>query len=299
MDDTLNRLCDRILAHRPGPDGATAIDNLYFAVFDQTTAPIFRLCDPMICVVLQGMKEVAIGSEILRFAPGACFLSTISLPATSAVLKADGQRPYLAISMGLNRDRLATLLAGDAAPPAPDGAKAYGIRQASGALLGALLNLVALLDHPADIAALAPGREYEVLYRLLQSAHGPLLRQAVRSDGATARLAGVIERIRDNPGKPLRVEELANIAGMSVPSFHRHFKALTSSSPRQYQKTLRLQAARRLLVGENDVTRAASRVGYESLAHFSRDYARLFGLPPSRDAARLRVDPGVSAPKVI
>jgi AraC-like DNA-binding protein len=299
MEDILSRLCDRILTHRPGPDGATAIDNLHFAVFDQTTVPAFRVCDPMICVVLQGMKEVAISAEVQRFTPGACFLSTISLPATSAVLKADGQRPYLAISMGLNRDRLVTLLAGDVTPPAPGGARAYGIRQAPDALLGALLNLVTLLDQPEDIAALAPGREHEVLYRLLQSDHGPLLRLAAQSDGTTARLAEAIERIRGNPSKPLPVKELAAIAGMSVPSFHRHFKALTSSSPRQYQKTLRLQAARRLLLGENDVTRAASRVGYDSLGHFSRDYARLFGLPPSRDAVRLRADPGVAAPQVI
>ncbi len=253
----------------------------------------------MICVVLQGMKEVTIGAEILRFAPGTCFLSTMSLPATSAVLRADKRRPYLAISMGLNQDRLATLLASDATPPPPTDARAFGIGQAPGALLGALLNLVALLDQPQDIAALAPGREHEVLYRLLQSDQGPLLRQAAQSDGTTARLAEAIERIRGNLGKPLRVEELAGIAGMSVSSFHRHFKALTSSSPRQYEKTLRLQAARRLLVGGNDVTRTAVRVGYDSLAHFSRDYAWLFGLPPSRDAARLRRDPGVSAPQFI
>lgn len=155
-------------------------------------------------------------------------------------------------------------------------------------LLEAWDHLLALLDNPADIPFLAAAREREVLYRLLQGAHGPILRQVGREDSQLSRVRRAIAWIRRNFDQPLRTEALAGVAGMSVSSFHRHFKAATAMSPLQYQKTLRLQAARRLLTTNTDAARAAYAVGYESASQFSREYARLFGAPPGRDAERLR-----------
>ncbi len=288
MDEILQRLRGHVLNHRPGPNGETAIANLRFAVFDHRTTPALILCDPLICVVLQGVKQVMIGGRILRFEPGRCFISTINLPAMSAVLEADDRSPYLAIALMLDQEMLAALVA-DFAPVSGMGRhEGFGLEPAHADLLEALCSLVALLDRPEDIAALAPGREREVLYRLLQSGHGEMLRRATGEGESFAKIRRAVECLRKTPEKSHRIEELAEIARMSVPSFHRHFKSITSLSPLQYQKTLRLQAARRLLFSSSDVTRAAFAVGYESLSQFSREYSRLFGLSPSRDAARLK-----------
>lgn len=289
MEELLKRMRGRVLGHAPGPDGVTAIPNLLLSVLSHRTIPTMTLCDPMICVVVQGVKEVLIGGSVLRFEAASCFASTIELPAMGYILDADAERPYIAVALILNRDMLASLASEVAPEPAGKSSRTgFGVEQATGDLLEALDALLALLDRPEDIGALGPGREREVLYRLLRSGHGNMLRQAIRQGNGTANIRRSVEWIRQNLGQKLRTEELASVAGMSVPSFHRHFKEVTSLSPLQYQKTLRLQAARRLLVTNSDTTQAAFAVGYESASQFSRGYSRLFGISPFKDAVRMR-----------
>src|SRR6266545_2643007 len=164
-------------------------------------------------------------------------------------------------------------------------------------LLDDVVRLVRLLDTPADARFLAPLITREIIYRLLMGAQGDRLRQIAVLGGATQRIAAAIERIRHDFNQPLRIEELAQAVGMSVSGFHYHFKAVTAMSPGQFQKQLRLQEARRLLIGEHlDAASAGSRVGYDDASYFTRDYKRLFGAPPMRDVARVRdaVTAGVS-----
>ena len=156
--------------------------------------------------------------------------------------------------------------------------------------------MLALLDAPGDIPVLAPLIEREILYRLLQGPQGPVLRQIATGDSRLSRVRRAVEQIRSCYDQPLRIEDLASLAGMSPASFHRHFKAATAMSPLQFQKTLRLQHARSLLIASPDVSRAGYAVGYESASQFSREYARQFGAPPARDAVRLRGEAGALEP---
>lgn len=292
MEELLKRMCDRVLRHAHGPGGATVIPNLFLAVLAHGTVPTMTLCDPLICVVLQGVKQVLIGGHVLRFEASSCFASTIELPAMGCILEADAARPYIAVALTLNSDALASLVRDLAPEPAKKGRhNGFGVEQATIDLLEAMDSLLSLLDRPEDIAALGPGREREILYRLLQCGHSDLLRRAIHRGNGIGNIRRSVEWIRQNLSQTLRTEKLAAIAGMSVPSFHRHFKSVTSLSPLQYQKTLRLQAARRLLVTSSDVTQAALAVGYESTSQFSREYSRLFRIPPSKDAARLKTAP--------
>ena len=286
MDELLNRMRGRVLDHAQEPGGATAIPNLGLAVLARTTIPAMTLCDPMICLVLQGVKQVLIGGTVLRLDAASYFASAIELPAMGCILEADAEQPYIAVALTLNRDTLAALV-GDVAPDPASTARhsGFGIERVTVDLLEAMDGLLALLDAPHDIAALGAGREREVLYRLLQSGHGNMVQRAIHQGSGFGNIRRSIEWIRQNLGQTVRTEKLAAIAGMSVPSFHRHFKAVTSLSPLQYQKTLRLQAARRLLVTSSDISQTAFAVGYESASQFSREYSRLFGIPPSRDAA--------------
>ncbi len=288
MQDLLDRMCRRIARHTDGMRLETPLPHVGIGVARQHSAPATTLYEPMVCVVLQGTKQVLIGNRMLRYGAGSCFIASLELPATGCVIEAARDEPYVVASLALDRDVLTSLLADLPPAPAAGPASGFGVAPAPAEQLEAWDRLLALLDTPDDIPFLAPSRERELLYRLLQGAHGPLLRQAGRADSRVSQVRRAISWIRRNFEQTLRTETLAEIAGMSVPSFHRHFKAATAMSPLQYQKTLRLQAARRLLTTNTDAARAAYAVGYESASQFSREYARLFGTPPARDAERLR-----------
>lgn len=289
MIDCLDQLRSRILSHPPGLDGTTAIPNLSLAILTERTIPTMTLCDPMMCLVVQGVKQVMIGGRVLRFQVGACFVSGIALPAMGAVLEADADLPYVAVALNLNMGTLARLVSETPNTASErDVREGYELAMAEPKLMEAIDSLLALLDTPEDISALAAGREREVLYRLLQGRHGDLLRQATHGGNAMANIRRSVDWIRSNLDQKLHIEEMAALARMSIPSFHRHFKAATSLSPIQYQKTLRLQAARRLIIANAEVGQAAFAVGYESASQFSREYSRLFGLPPSRDARQMK-----------
>jgi AraC-like DNA-binding protein len=255
----------------------------------ETTKPTPGLYQPMLCLVLQGAKEVLIGDRRLRYDPATCFIASLDLPVSGCIVKASAAEPYLGVTLALDRDTLADLLTDVPERNEPCGA-GFAVSPVTGPLLDSWLRLIGLLDAPEDIAVLAPLIEREILYRLLRGPQGGVLRQIARADSRLSQVRRAIAWIRAHYDQTLSIDALAELAGMSAASFHRHFKAATAMSPLQYQKNLRLQQARSLLVASADASRAGYAVGYESASQFSREYARLFGAPPARDAARLRGD---------
>lgn len=245
--------------------------------------------EPMINLILQGSKSMTIGDRTLRYDPATYFVMSIELPAVGQVHPASSGEPYLAVSLTLDPTVLATLLADLPKPIGHyDKEAGFSVAAVTPDLMDAWVRLLRLMGRPEDIAALASAYEREILYHVLQGPHGWMLRDIAAPDSAMARVSLAIQYIRRDFAKPIRVETLAQQAAMSVSAFHRHFKAVTALSPLQYQKRVRLLQARTLLVANaKSVTRAAFEVGYESATQFSRDYARVFGLPPSRDAARI------------
>ncbi|HWA62044.1 MAG TPA: AraC family transcriptional regulator [Caulobacteraceae bacterium] len=267
----------------------TAVPRFGVATGWASARPLPSMYRPMICVVLQGAKEVTIGERRLRYDPGAYFVAALDLPARGCIVQTRPDEPYLGLILALDGDVLSSLITDTPARDEAAGA-AFAVSPVTDDLLDPWLRMLRLLDAPADIPVLAPLIEREILYRVLQGPQGGVLRQAARADSRIAQVRRAIGFIRDHFDKPLRVEALADLAGMSAASFHRHFKAATAMSPLQYQKTLRLQQARQLLIARQDAARAGYAVGYESASQFSREYARLFGAPPARDAVRLRGD---------
>ncbi|WP_343742967.1 AraC family transcriptional regulator [Herbaspirillum huttiense] len=245
--------------------------------------------DPMINLILQGGKSMTMGGRCLYYDPATYFVMSVDLPAAGTVHAAADGSPYLAISLTLDASIIANLL-GDLPDAAErlDGSNAFSVAPVTLELLDAWVRMLRLMKQPADIAVLAPVYEREILYRVLQGPMGWMLRDIALPDSALARVNLAIQQIRRDYAQPLRVEELAGSAAMSVSAFHRHFKAVTALSPVQYQKQIRLLQARTLLVAAGySVTAAAHEVGYQSSNQFSREYSREFGRPPSRDAIEL------------
>jgi AraC-like DNA-binding protein len=259
--------------------------------------------EPMFCLVLQGAKAVTIGERQLDYDPASYFIASLELPANGRIVEASPERPYLSLSLRLSRDGLAALLADVPTPPeraadAPGRSattQGFDVSPVTADLLEPACRLLALLDAPGDIAVMAPLVERELLYRLLRGPQAATLRQIATADSRLACVRRAIGWIRRYYDQPLRIEDLAKLAGMSPASFHRHFRAATAMSPLQFQKSLRLQEARRLLVTSRSVAGAGFAVGYESASQFSREYARQFGAPPAKDAQRLRGDPALAA----
>lgn len=290
MRDDLNRLI--ALAERHCPDGLvdTALDGVRLNRVTAPTAPAASVYEPMLCLILQGAKRVTIGEQTLRYDPTTYFVASVELPASGCVCEASEKEPYIGLAITIDRALLASVLA--EMPPRPLGRDAgFLINTVTPDLVGSIRRLIELLDRPQDIAMLAPMIRREILYRLVQSDDTGTIQQIARIDSRLSRVHRALHWIKTHYDKPLGIDYLAELAGMSRASFHRHFKAATAMSPLQYQKALRLQEARRLLIGHADAQRTAHRVGYESASQFSREYARMFGLPPARDAERLRGEP--------
>ncbi|WP_297833004.1 AraC family transcriptional regulator [Pseudomonas sp.] len=245
--------------------------------------------DPMINVILRGGKTMTVGGRSLHYDPATYFVMSVDLPAAGVVHPAETGEPYLAVSLTLDVTIISNLL-GDLPNTAERLNKAAGFSVAAVTpeLLDAWVRMLRLMAHPGDIAALAPAYEREILYRVLQGPMGWMLRDIALPDASLARVNLAIQQIRREYAEPLRVEQLANSAAMSVSAFHRHFKAVTALSPLQYQKQIRLLQARTLLVAAGySVMAAAHEVGYQSATQFSREYSREFGRPPGQDATRI------------
>jgi AraC-like DNA-binding protein len=242
------------------------------------------LYEPVLCLILQGKKEVTIGEQTLSFGAGECLLVSSNLPVCSRITRA----PYLALVLEVD---LASVrkLHDEVAESALDSrrARAAVTHRADSGLLDALLRYLMLADSPADAKALGPLVFKEIHYRLLVAPFGGMLRSLLRPDSNASAIARAIAHIRGDLRSPIAIPKLARRVGMSASSFHKHFKTITSTTPLQYQKELRLLEARRLLKtgGGASVTSVAYDVGYESSSQFSREYTRKFGVAPSRDMA--------------
>lgn len=242
------------------------------------------LCEPVALFVLQGAKSVLIGDRALRYDPASYFIYAVETPTTGQVIEASAARPYLAIGFTLDVQAVAALLVDHEPVVGGDGFTTYPVNDD---LLDAWRRMMRLLDRPAEIPVLAAMLEREILFRLLQGPQGAKLRELARADGRLSQIRRAIAWIRAHYDQPIQVGHLAELAHMSNAAFHRHFKAATAMSPIQYQKQIRLLEARQLLIAQpGNAARVAFAVGYESASQFSREYARQFGSPPARDAAR-------------
>jgi len=242
-------------------------------------------------VIGQGSKEIFLGDTCYRYDPFHYLLATIELPSVGRVLDASKERPYLSLRLDLPPVLVGSVMveAGYALPPQLADVRAIAVSQLDVTLLNAVVRLVRLLDSPAEARVLMPLIMREIIYRLLLGDQGDRLRHLALFGGYTSSIARAIQRIRQDFDQPLRIEQLALELGMSVSGFHHHFKAVTALSPLQFQKQIRIQEARRLMLSEDlDVASAAYRVGYNDASYFNREYKSIFGVPPMRDVQRLR-----------
>ncbi len=269
-----------------------AFKGLYLARVSAPREKLHSVMVPSLCVVAQGSKEVLLGDNRYVYDPFHYLIATLELPRVSQVLEASREQPYLSFRLELDPQVVSSVMveAGHSEAPRKAGdVRAIAVSPLDADLLDAVVRLVRLLDAPAEAPILMPLINREIIYRLLKGDQGKRLRHLTALGGYTPHIARAVERLRQDFDQPVRVEELAQELGMSVSSFHYHFKAVTAMSPLQFQKQLRLQEARRLMLGENfDATSAAYQVGYNDAAHFNREYKSLFGVPPMRDVQRLR-----------
>ena len=269
--------------------------------FVRVSSPIDRVHGmyvPAFCVIAQGSKAAYLGAECFRYDPAHYLLATVALPVVAQIIEASPEKPYLGLILDLDPATVGSVMieAGLPSPRGQAGVKAIDVSPLDEDLLDAVVRLVRLLDSPADARILLPMVTREIVYRLLVGDQGSRLRHLTVLGGATTRIARAVERIRTDFDKPLRTEAFAQELGMSVSGFHAQFKAVTAMSPLQYQKRMRLQAARRMIIGEDlDAASAGRRVGYEDPSHFTREYKSLFGEPPMRDVQRVRAAAGAIA----
>ena len=289
---SLNTLIQAIAARVSNVgDCAMPIPGLGFYRREQPAAPVVCMVEPSVILVAQGEKQLWVGGEGYSYDTTRFLLTSLDIPANSEVLVASPERPCLGLTYKLDLRILAELIAHGELPPNRERAvlKGVGIGTVTEGMLASFARLVALLDEPEAIPVLAPLIQREIHYRLLRSDQSGRLRQICAVDGQGYRIAKAIDWLKLNYDVALRVDELAARVQMSAATFHHHFRQLTAMSPLQYQKWLRLNEARRLMLNEHkDVSSAAFKVGYESPSQFSREYGRLFGVPPKRDIAALR-----------
>jgi AraC-like DNA-binding protein len=254
--------------------------------------PIYSVSDPAFCVIAQGSKEILLGDDRYRYDSAHYLLTTVDLPLIGQIIEASPERPYLGLRLELDPTLVGSVMVetGHPSPQNHAAVRAINVSPLDAGLLDAVVRLVRLLEtSPAEARFLAPLVTREIVYRLLIGEQSGRLHHIAVLGGRTNRIGRAIERLRQEFDQPLRIEDVARELGMSVSGFHHHFKAVTAMSPLQFQKQLRLQEARRLMLGEDlDAASAGYRVGYDDASHFSREYKSLFGLPPLRDVERLR-----------
>lgn len=249
-----------------------------------------QVYQPMLHLVLQGTKTLSIGDDVSTYTAGSYFLVPVDVPATGQIHAQALGEPYLAVSLTLDPDVIATLLMDEGKAARPPQNSCFEGVPAPEEMIDAWLRMMRLMDRPSEVQIMAPMIEREILFRALMGPLGGILRDVARPDGRMTQIRRVTQWIREHYTEPFRVEPLALMSGMSVAAFYRHFKSVTAMTPIQYQKRLRLLRARWLLLFDTlDATSIAYNVGYESASQFNREYARLFGLPPARDAARFRL----------
>ncbi|MFI8483137.1 AraC family transcriptional regulator N-terminal domain-containing protein [Pseudomonas sp. NPDC078700] len=269
----------------------TAIKGVFLARANQPSKPMPVLYKPSLCIIAQGRKEVRLADEVYQYDPLNYLVASVPLPVSGHVTQATPHNPYLCLRLDIDPALVSSLIADTGPIGVPNGGPRRGLYldRVDLPLLDAVIRLVQLLETPRDITILAPMVLREIFYRLLHSDQGHHLHAIVINDSQSHRIARAIDWLNCNYAEPLRIEDLAREVNLSQSTLHHRFKAVTALSPLQYQKQLRLQEARRLMLSEGLEAAAASyKVGYESPSQFSREYSRLFGAPPLRDLARLR-----------
>ena len=270
--------------------GGTEVDSLSLIRANHPTAPIPSVYEASLCLIAQGAKRVSLVDHNLVYDASRYLLVSVDLPLIGHIIEASPDAPYLCCKVDLDQAVLADLLIaeGNISPRAD--LPALAVYPSDPDLVDAVCRLVKLLDRPSSIATLAPLIEREILYLLLTGPHGAMLRHMAVADSHLGQISRAIARIRDRFHEQLRIDDIAGAAGMSASSLHAHFKALTRMTPLEYQKQLRLQEARRLMLAEGaSAGTAGFAVGYESPSQFSREYRRLFGAPPRQDIERLQM----------
>jgi AraC-like DNA-binding protein len=243
----------------------------------EPTEPLTGMYEPSICLVTQGAKGVQLGDETYVYDAQHYLLTSVHLPTVVQIIEASQERPYLGLRLKFDLREVSQLMADSNLPPPRSQQSSRGMvtGEVSSALLNAFLRLIELLDNEQDIPILAPVIQREIIYRLLVGDQGSRLRQIAAAGSQSQQIAHAIEWIKGNFSQPLRIDDLAEKARMSTSTFHHHFRAMTALSPVQFQKQLRLQEARRLMLTDRlDASTAGYRVGYESPSQFSRDYSR-------------------------
>ena len=274
---------------------STAMPHLSLIRADAPSTPTPAVYEASLCLIAQGSKRVSIGEHSVVYDAAHYLLVSVELPLVGHVLDASPERPYLCCKIDLDAVILADLMASEGGGVARTDLPVLGVYPGDPDLIDAACRLVGLLDRPDTIRALAPLIEREILYRLLTGPHGPMLRHIATAGSHLNQVSRAIAAIRRRFDAPIRIDDVAAEAGMSSSSLHVHFKAITRMTPLEYQKQLRLQEARRLMLAEGATASTAGfAVGYESPSQFSREYRRLFGAPPRADIERLHAAPAAA-----
>lgn len=287
MKATLEQLGQRIARWTEFSENpTTAIEQLNLFRRAAPSEPVNGLYQPSVCLVAQGAKRVLLGEESLVYDGERFLITSVHLPTIVQITEASAEKPYLGLSLRLDPREISELMLDTSLPTPSRPAATLGmaVGRTTPELLDAFVRLLDLLDHEADIPILAPMIRREITYRLLVGEQGARLRQIATAGTRSHAIAHAIDWLQHHYTEALRIEDLAQRANMSASTFHHHFRQLTTMSPLQYQKKLRLNEARRLLLTERlDASTTAFRVGYESASQFSREYRRLFGAPPVQD----------------
>lgn len=270
---------------------ATALSRLSLFRADQPTLPMPSVYEASLCLIVQGAKRVSIADRSLLYDASRYLLVSVDLPLTGHIVEADPSAPYLCCKIDIDKAVLADLILAEGQVQPGVAQPVLAVYPTDPDLVDAIGRLVKLLDQPRALPTLAPLFEREILFRLLSGPHGPTLRQLAAADSRLNQVSRAIAEIKLRYRDQIRISEIASVAGMSETSLHEHFRSVTRLSPLEYQKQLRLQEARRLMLFEGaSAGTAGFTVGYESPSQFSREYRRLFGAPPRQDIERLQVN---------
>ena len=292
-----NRLQQRLLQlvqHAAVNEGlnSTAIPNVFCYKICSPRITMPAVYEPCLCIIVQGRKNVLLGSEMLSYGELEFLIASVDLPILGTVIEASEQQPYFVIQINIDVRLLSELLLQmeHLAVASKTAKSGLFIGQVDRQMGDSLLRLFTLLEEPDDIPVLSEALIREMHYRMLRSHYGKEIAQISLKGTPTQRISVAIQKLRRDYDQPVTIEELASLAGMSVSSFHVHFKAVTNMSPLQFQKSVRLVEARSLMISQQiDAASTAYKVGYESPSQFSREYARMFGNPPARDIAGIRL----------
>lgn len=284
-------LLERIARAAPedGPFQPLEGVNLYRA--SSPTEILHIVYTPALCILAQGSKEVFVGQHHYRYDPYNFLLATMELPVKSQIVEASRDHPYLSLRLNLDATLVSSVMVEAGHPPAPNHAdeSAFAVSPMNGSLLDAVVRLARLFDTPGEARMLAPLIKREIVFKLLKSEKGSRLRHTAVLGGQNHRITKAVQWLHSDFDQPLRINTIAEGLNMSVSGFHQHFKAVTGMSPLQFQKHLRLQEARRLMLAKDvDAATAGYQVGYNDASHFNREYKKFFGQPPMQDVARLR-----------